>query len=63
MDAGPHVKVLTSAEDSEAVAAALGELDEVDEVIVSKAGPGARRIPDAQVSNAQVSDAHSSDAK
>lgn len=56
MDAGPHVKVLTSAEDSEAVAAALTELDEVDQVIVSKAGPGARRMPDAQLSDGQSSD-------
>ncbi len=41
MDAGPHVKVLTSLKDSAEVAAALKRLDEVSEVIVSAPGPGA----------------------
>tara|TARA_R110002096_G_scaffold44526_12_gene120406 strand:+ start:33128 stop:34111 length:984 start_codon:yes stop_codon:yes gene_type:complete len=44
MDAGPHVKVLTSEADSAAVAKALTALDEVSQVIVSKAGPGAKRL-------------------
>lgn len=44
MDAGPHVKVLTSADDCEAVANSLKRLASVDEVIISKAGPGAQLI-------------------
>lgn len=44
MDAGPHVKVLTSEDHCEAVATALRGLDSVDEVIVSKAGPGAHLL-------------------
>jgi len=44
MDAGPHVKVLTSLEDSQQVADELGALAEVSEVIVSAAGPGAHLI-------------------
>lgn len=47
MDAGPHVKVLTSEQDSEAVAEALGRLDDVGQVIVSSAGPGAKQVSDA----------------
>ena len=42
MDAGPHVKVLTSEADSAAVANALTALGDVSQVIVSKAGPGAK---------------------
>jgi diphosphomevalonate decarboxylase len=38
MDAGPHVKVLTRADDSAAVAAALGEVAGVTQVIVSDIG-------------------------
>ena len=45
MDAGPHVKVLTSQAHSEEVAEALAALDEVSEVIVSAPGPGARLLP------------------
>jgi diphosphomevalonate decarboxylase len=47
MDAGPHVKVLTSEADSETVAKALTDLEDVSQVIVSKAGPGAKRLSDA----------------
>ncbi len=44
MDAGPHVKVLTSLKDSAEVAAALESLHEVSKVIVSAPGPGAHLI-------------------
>lgn len=44
MDAGPHVKVLTSLEDSETVARALRSLDDVGDVIVSAPGPGAELV-------------------
>jgi diphosphomevalonate decarboxylase len=38
MDAGPHVKVLSSADDAAAVAAALGAVDGVTEVLIAAAG-------------------------
>ena len=44
MDAGPHVKVLTNATDSAAVAEALGKLAEVSQVIVSGPGPAAHLV-------------------
>ncbi len=47
MDAGPHVKVLTTEADSDAVVAALTEIDQVGQVIVSKAGPGAQNISES----------------
>lgn len=42
MDAGPHVKVLSAAADSTAVAAALGDIDGVSQMILARPGPGAR---------------------
>jgi diphosphomevalonate decarboxylase len=45
MDAGPHVKVLTPAEDAEAVAASLQKVDGVQRLIVSSPGPDARVEP------------------
>ncbi|MBL4634996.1 MAG: diphosphomevalonate decarboxylase [Kofleriaceae bacterium] len=44
MDAGPHVKVLTSISESRRVADAMSELSEVSEVIISASGPGASLI-------------------
>ncbi|MFN0249774.1 MAG: diphosphomevalonate decarboxylase [Kofleriaceae bacterium] len=44
MDAGPHVKVLTSIADAEAVAAALRAVPNVSDVIVSSPGSGATVI-------------------
>jgi diphosphomevalonate decarboxylase len=41
MDAGPHVKVLTTAEDAPRVAGQLRELEGVTAVTISEAGPGA----------------------
>lgn len=40
MDAGPHVKILTSANDALQVAKALEEMSSVSQVIVSGPGPG-----------------------
>jgi diphosphomevalonate decarboxylase len=40
MDAGPHVKVLTTAEHVEEVRAALARVDGVRDILVSKPGPG-----------------------
>lgn len=45
MDAGPHVKVLTLAEQADQVTAALRQVSGVDQVIVSAPGPGAEVIP------------------
>ncbi|HUJ58755.1 MAG TPA: diphosphomevalonate decarboxylase [Kofleriaceae bacterium] len=44
IDAGPHVKVVTSAEDAAPVAAALRAIDGVTAVAVSELGPGAEVI-------------------
>jgi diphosphomevalonate decarboxylase len=44
MDAGPHVKVLTSIDDADAVAAALRTVPNVSDVIVSSPGSGATVI-------------------
>jgi mevalonate pyrophosphate decarboxylase len=44
MDAGPHVKVLTHADDVEAVADAMRGLAEVSQVIVSAPGPAATLV-------------------
>jgi diphosphomevalonate decarboxylase len=41
MDAGPHVKVLTSADESEALARELGAVPGVLRVLVARPGPGA----------------------
>jgi diphosphomevalonate decarboxylase len=41
MDAGPHVKVLTSVDDAERVASALRETPGVERVVVCAPGPGA----------------------
>lgn len=41
MDAGPHVKVLTSADESEALARDLGAVPGVLRVLVARPGPGA----------------------
>jgi diphosphomevalonate decarboxylase len=45
MDAGPHVKVLTSPEQADAVAAALEQVQGVRRVIRSEPGPDARAEP------------------
>jgi diphosphomevalonate decarboxylase len=42
MDAGPHVKVLTSPEHSESIHQAMEKLSCVDQVLTSSAGEGAR---------------------
>ncbi|ACY15910.1 diphosphomevalonate decarboxylase [Haliangium ochraceum] len=42
MDAGPHVKVLTRADDAEAVAAAMRSVPGVSDIITSTSGGGAR---------------------
>jgi diphosphomevalonate decarboxylase len=44
MDAGPHVKVMTTAEDADAVARALATVSGVSETIISKAGGPAEVI-------------------
>ena len=44
MDAGPHVKVLTTADDADAVAAAMGTVPGVDRAIVSAAGGPAQLV-------------------
>jgi diphosphomevalonate decarboxylase len=44
MDAGPHVKVLTTAEDADAVASALATVGGVSETLISKAGGPAEVI-------------------
>ena len=41
MDAGPHVKVLTSTANAEAVAQALGQVPGVERVLISSPGPDA----------------------
>lgn len=48
MDAGPHVKVLSDPTHCQEIAAALCELDEVTEVIVSEPGFAARGVDDAE---------------
>ncbi|MCB9574857.1 MAG: diphosphomevalonate decarboxylase [Kofleriaceae bacterium] len=48
MDAGPHVKVLTVAEDAGAVEAALAATPGVSDVLVSAAGGGAEVVPDGE---------------
>lgn len=45
MDAGPHVKILTSAAEAHRVQAAVRELAEVERVIPSAAGPAAMLVP------------------
>lgn len=45
MDAGPHVKVLTTAGEAETVAARLRPLSDVSRVIVSRPGGGAELVP------------------
>ena len=44
IDAGPHVKVLTTADDARVVAAAVREVDGVTSVITSAAGAGATLV-------------------
>lgn len=44
MDAGPHLKVLTTMSESQSVADALSALPDVSEVIISGPGPGASLI-------------------
>ena len=44
MDAGPHVKVLTTADDAEAVSRALATVAGVTETMISKAGGPAEVI-------------------
>jgi diphosphomevalonate decarboxylase len=41
MDAGPHVKVLSSAADAARVGSALGEVEGVSRVLLARPGPGA----------------------
>jgi len=45
MDAGPHVKVLTTATDADTVAAAMRATPGVTDVLVSASGPGAELLP------------------
>jgi diphosphomevalonate decarboxylase len=42
MDAGPHVKVLTTETDADQVAARLAGVAGVDRALVCRPGPGAR---------------------
>ncbi len=44
MDAGPHVKVLTTRKESETVKAALAALPAVTQVLISNPGPGATLV-------------------
>jgi diphosphomevalonate decarboxylase len=44
MDAGPHVKVLTTHDDADTVAAALRAVPDVSDVLVSSPGSGATVI-------------------